>query len=146
MWNEPSGAVCRVLFNYIKQPMLIFSSHRAPCLPQLHFKWDFNVTTPRSAHWFISYFPPCCYSPFARLVFLPSSPSAFDLVPGWCVMSCFSDLHLLVLNKPTYRGGKTSPTQLMCSNLMCGDTFRPLWGGRESCHLSTIGSRITLKY
>lgn len=82
VWNEPSGAVCRILFNYIKQPMLILPSHHVPCLAQLHFKWDFNITTPKTAH------PLCLYLPFARLIFLPSSPSVIDFVTGWCVISC----------------------------------------------------------
>lgn len=103
VWNEPSGAVCRVQFNYIKQPMLILSSHLVPCLAQLHFKWDFNVTTPKTAHWFISYFPPCLCVPFARLIFLPSSSSVINLVTGWCS----SYLYLPIVNKPDYTAGET---------------------------------------
>lgn len=88
VWNEPSGAVCRILFNYIKQPMLILPSHHVPCLAEVHFKWDFHIATPKTAHWFISYFPPCLYLHFARLVFLPSFHSVIDFVTGWSEISC----------------------------------------------------------
>lgn len=123
VWNEPSGAVCRVLFNYIKQPLLILSSHRVPSLAQLHFKWDFSVTTPKTAHWFISFFPPCLISPSHAS--FSSSPSVFDLVTSRCVMACSTYLYLLLLNKLTHRAGETSLKELMCSTLMCHDTFAP---------------------
>lgn len=106
VWNEPSGAVCRVLFNYIKQPLLILSSHRVPCLAQLHFKWDFSVTTPKTAHWFISFFPSCLISPSHAS--FSSSPSVFDLVTSRCMMVCSTYLYLLILNKLTHRAGETS--------------------------------------
>lgn len=116
VWNEPSGAVCRVLFNYIKQPMLIPSSRRVPCLAQLHFKWDFSVTTPKTAHWFIRFFPPCLISPSHAS--FSSSPSVFDLVTSRCMMVCSTYLYLLILNKPTHRAGETSLKELICSTLM----------------------------
>lgn len=68
----------------------------------------------------------CLFVPFARLIFLPSSPAVTDFVTGWFVMLCSSYLYLLILNKPPYRGGEK---ELMYSNLTWCGTFRRQGGG-----------------